>query len=103
MQRRWGACKGSRETLRPETIRNCHAKFMTTGFANDERMSGPPSTGRLAEKVEKMQEMFMRRPKKSIRQAAGKSGLTRRAILSVLHKELSYCPWNSYNEQELKQ
>ena len=37
VQRRWGACKGRHETLRPETLRGCFAKFMTNDFVNDKR------------------------------------------------------------------
>ena len=40
VQRRWGARKGSHDTLRPETIRGCRAKSMTTGSENEKRRSG---------------------------------------------------------------
>ena len=40
VQRRWCACEGWHETLRPETIRGCHVMLMTTGSVNDKRRSG---------------------------------------------------------------
>ena len=40
VQRRWGACDGWHETLRPETIRGGHAKRMTTGSVNNKRRNG---------------------------------------------------------------
>jgi len=39
--------------------------------------------------VAKVKEMFDQSPLKSTRQAARESGLTRHAILKVLHKELN--------------
>ena len=73
VQRWWRTLKGSRATLRPETIRNCHAKLMTTGSVNDKRRSGRPSTSRSPAKVAKVQEMFDQSPQKSTRQAARES------------------------------
>ena len=58
VQRRWGACKGRHETLRPETIRGRHAKLVTTGYVNDKRRSGRPFTSRSVEKMERVLEMF---------------------------------------------
>ena len=37
-------CKGRHETLRPETMRDCRAKLMITGYVNDERRNGCPFT-----------------------------------------------------------
>ena len=45
VQRWWRTLKGSRATLHPETIRNCHAKLMTTGSVNDKRRSGRIGAG----------------------------------------------------------
>ena len=44
VQRWWRAWKGRDETLRPETITNCHAKLMTTGSVHDARESGRPKS-----------------------------------------------------------
>ena len=101
VQRWWRTLKGSRATLRRETIRNCHAKLMTTGSVNDKRRSGRPSTSRSPAKVAKVQEMFDQSPQKSTRQAARESGLSRHSILRVLHKELNYRPWKPHYVQEL--
>ena len=90
VQRQWGARNGWHKTLRSETIKGCAAKLMTTGSVNDKRRSGRPFTSPSAEKVERVQEMFMRSLQKSTHPAARKSRQTRHIILSVLHKELSY-------------
>ena len=47
-------------------------------------------------------EMFMCSLQKSAHEAARESRLTRHTILSVLHKELNYRPWNPHQVQELK-
>ena len=40
---RWrGACKGRDATVRPKTIKGCHAKLMTIGSVNDKKRSGRP-------------------------------------------------------------
>ena len=39
VHRWWGASEAKHETLSPETIRNCPAKFMTTGPVEDKRRS----------------------------------------------------------------
>ena len=46
--------------------------------------------------------MFMRSLQKSTHQAARESKLTKHMMLSVLHKELNYHPWNPYYVQELQ-
>ena len=66
VQRWWRTLKGSRATLRPETIRNCHAKLMTTGSVNDKRRSGRPSTSRSPAKVAKVQESLIRARKNQL-------------------------------------
>ena len=74
---------------------------MTTGSVNDKR-SRCPFSNRSVEKVERVLEMFIRSLQKSAHQAARESRLTRHTILSMLHKELHYRPWNLHYEQELK-
>ena len=44
----------------------------------------------------------MRSLQKSTHEAVCESRSTKHAILSVLHKELNYRPWNSHYVQELK-
>ena len=101
VQRLWGACKGRHETLRPETIRGYRAKFMIIGSVNGKRRSGRLITSRSAEKVGREQEMFVSNQQKSTHQGARESRLIRHTILSILHKELNYRPWNPHYVQEL--
>jgi len=49
---------GRHATLRPETVRNCHAKLMTTESVNDKQRRGHPSTSQSPAKVAKVKEMF---------------------------------------------
>ena len=74
-------------TQHSETIRNCHAKLMTTGSVNDKRRKRHPSASQSPAKVAKVQEMFDQSRQTSTHQAASESGLTRHAIHKVLHKE----------------
>ena len=82
VQRWWGACKGRHKTLFSETIVGCRAKLRTTSSVNDKR-SGRSITSRLAEKVERVLETFIRNLQKSIHQAARDSRSTRHPILSM--------------------
>ena len=75
---------------------------MTTGSVIDKRRSGRTFASRLAEKVERALEMFMRSLKKSAHPVARESKIIRYAILPKLHKELNYHPWNPYCVQTLK-
>ena len=59
VQRRWGARKGRQEALRPETIKDCRAKFMITDSVNGKRRSGHPFTSRSGKKMKRVLEMFM--------------------------------------------
>lgn len=102
VQRWWRREKGVNASLRPETIKNCHTKLMTTGSVKDMKRSGRPCTSRSEENVVAVQEMFTRSPKKSTRQAVRESGLTRHTVRTVLHKELNFRPWKPHYVQELK-
>ena len=84
VQRWWCTVKGRSATIRPETIKNCHSKLMSTGSVTDARRSGLPSTSRSEENVVLVREMFTRSPHKSTRQAARESGLSRHTIRTVL-------------------
>ncbi|CAG0899630.1 unnamed protein product [Darwinula stevensoni] len=53
------------------------------------------------ENVQVVQDMFIRSPKKSTRQAARESGLTRHTIQTVLEKELNFRPWKPHSCQAL--
>jgi len=44
VQRWLRTVKGRNTTIRPETIKNCHSKLLTTGSVTDARTSGRPST-----------------------------------------------------------
>jgi len=44
VQRWWLMVQGRNNTIRPETIKNCHSKLLTTGSVTDARRSGRPST-----------------------------------------------------------
>ena len=101
MHRCPGACKDGHETLRPERNKGYRAKLMITASVNDKRRSGRPFASRSADKVKRALEVFMRSLQKPTHQAARESRLTRHTILSVLQKELSYCPWNLHYVQEL--
>jgi hypothetical protein len=101
VQRWWHRVKGRNITIRPETIKNCHLKLMTTGSVKDAGRSGRPSMPRSEENVATVQEMFTCSPGKSTREAAHKSRLSRYTISKVLTKELDFCPWKSHHVQEL--
>ena len=75
VQRWWRKVKGRNNTIRPETIKNCLSKFLTTGSVTDARRSGRPSTFRSEENVALVRDMFTRSPRKSTRQAAREGGL----------------------------
>ena len=67
VQRWQRTLKGRHATLRPEIIRNCNAKLMTTGSVKDKLRRGRPSTSQSPAKVAKVQEMFVESPQKSTR------------------------------------
>ena len=93
--------KGRNTTIRPETIKNCHSKLLTTGSVTDARRSGRPSTSRSEENEALVRDMFTPSPRKSTRQAARESGLSRHTVLTVLKKDLNFHPWNPHYVQEL--
>ena len=70
VQRWWRTVKGRNITIRPETIKNCHSKLLTTGSVTDARRSGRQSTSRSEENVALVRDMFTRSLHKSTRQAA---------------------------------
>ena len=65
VQRWWRTIKGRHAQIDPKTIKNCHAKLMTTGSVSDTQRSGRPSKFRDPEVVQVVQEMFSRSPQKS--------------------------------------
>ena len=75
VQRWWRTIHGPRAQVDPKTIKNCHAKLMTTGSVVDARRSGRPSTSTTQETVRAVQAMFRRSTGMSTRQAARESGL----------------------------
>ena len=81
------ACKGRHATLRPQAIRGCPPKLITTGSVNDKRRSRRPFTSRSAEKVERVLEVFARSLQKTTHHAAYECRLIRHTILSVLHRK----------------
>ena len=81
VQRWWRTIHGPRAQVDPKTIKNCHSKLMTTGSVADVRRRGGPSTSRAQETVHAVQEMFERSPRKSTRQAAQESGLSRYTVV----------------------
>jgi len=101
VQRWWRTVKGRNTTIRPETIKNCHSKLLTTGSVTDARRSARPSTSRSGENVALVRDMFTRSPRKSTRQAALESGLSRHTVLTVLKKDLNFRPRKPHYVQEL--
>ncbi|PSN46152.1 hypothetical protein C0J52_20931 [Blattella germanica] len=101
VQRWWRNINGGNATIRPETIKNCHRKLMTTGSVKDERRIGHPSTSRSDDNVATVQEMFQRSSSKTTRQAARESGLTRYTVCQILHKELHFRAWKPHYVQQL--
>ena len=77
----WRTVMGRNATIRQETIKNCHSKLLTTGSVTDARRSGRPSTSRSEENVALVRDMFTRSPRKSTRQAARESGLSRHTVV----------------------
>jgi len=51
VHRWWHTAKGRNSTIRPETIKNSHSKFLTTGSVTDARRSGRPSTSRSVDSI----------------------------------------------------
>jgi len=100
VQRWWRTVKGRNTTIRPETIKNCHLKPSTTGSVTDARRSGRPSTSRSEENVALVRDMFTKSPRKSTRQAALESGLSRHTVLTVLKKGLNFRPRIPHYAQE---
>ena len=100
VQRWWRTVKGRNATIRQETIKNCHSKLLTTGSVTDAR-SGRPSTSRSEENVALVRDMFTRSPRKSTRQAARESGLSRHTVRTVLKKDLNFRPRKPHYVQEL--
>ncbi|CAG0903399.1 unnamed protein product [Darwinula stevensoni] len=90
VQRWWRNVHGPRASVDAKTIRNCHSKLMNTESVVDTRKSGRPSTSRSEENVQVVEEMFIRSPKMSTRQAARESVLIRHTIQTVLKKELNF-------------
>ena len=79
VRRWWRTIKERQAQIDPKTIKNCHAKLMTTGSVSDIQRSGRPSKFRDSEVVQVVQEILSHSPQKSIRQAARESGLPPRA------------------------
>ena len=51
VQRWWRTVKRRNTTIRPETIKNCHSKLLTTGSVKDARRSVRPSTSRSVDSI----------------------------------------------------
>jgi len=101
VRRWWRTVKGRNATIRQETIKNCHSKFLTTGSVTNARRSGRPSISRAEENVVLVRVMFTRSPRKSTRQAARESGLSRHTVRTVLKKDLNFHPRKPHYMQEL--
>ena len=93
--------KGRYATIRQETIKNCHSKLLTTGSVTGARRSGRPSTSRSEENVALVRDMFTRNQRKSTRQAARESGLSRHTVRTVLKKDLNFRPLKPHYVKEL--
>jgi len=93
--------KGRNATIRQEIIKNCHSKLLTTGSVTDSRKSGRPSTSRPEENVALVHDKFTRSPRKSTRQAARESGLSKHTVCSVLKKNLNFHLQKPHYVQEL--
>ena len=72
-----------------------------SGSVTEARRSGRPSTTRSEENVALVRDMFTRRPRKSARQAARESGLSRHKTRTVLKKDLNFRPPKPHYVQEL--
>ena len=67
----------------------------------DARRSGRPSTSRSEENMALVRDMLTRSPRKSTRQAASESGLSRHTVRTVLKKDLNFRPRKPQYMQEL--
>jgi len=63
--------------------------------------NGSPSTSQSEVNVAFVRGMFFRSPRKSTRQAARESGLSRHTVRTVLKKDLNFLPRKPHNVQEL--
>ena len=87
VRRWWRTVKGRSATIRQETIKYCHSKFLPTGSVTDARRSGRLSTSRSEENVTLVRDMFTRSPRESTHQAARESGLSRHTVHRMLKKK----------------
>jgi len=101
VQRWWRTAKGRNATIHQKTIKNCHSKLLTTGSVMAARRSGRPSTSRSKENVASVREVYTRSPRKSTRQAAHESGLSRHTVRTVLKKGLNFRPRKPHYVQVL--
>jgi hypothetical protein len=101
IQRCWRTIHGPRAQVSPKPFKNCHSKLMTTGSVADARRCGRPSTIKAPETVQAVQEIFTLSPRKSTRQAARESQLTRYTVRTVLKKELRWRAWMPHYCQSL--
>jgi len=51
VQRWWRTVRGRNTTIRPETIKSCHSKLLTTGSVTDAQRSDHPSTSRSVDSI----------------------------------------------------
>jgi len=70
------------------------------GYGRTHR-SGRPCTFRSEENVAFVRDMFIRSPRKSTRQAARQSGLSKHTVRTVLKKDLNFRPRKPHYVQEL--
>lgn len=101
VQRWWRAQNGRNASLNARTIKNCHSKLFESGSVKDKKRSGRRPTASREENVNNVQAMFERSPKKSVRQGARESGLTRYAVNKILKKILNFRPWKPNYVQQL--
>ncbi|MPC87481.1 hypothetical protein E2C01_082343 [Portunus trituberculatus] len=84
------------------TIYAIHAKFLQTGFVNDQPRSGRPRTGRTEENVAAVEVAFVQSQGKSIRRAGLELNISWASIQRMLKKDIRMYPYKIQVVQNLE-
>ena len=99
VHRWWRTVKGRNATIRQETIKNCHSKLLTTGSVTDAR---PEVAVHPHPDLRRTWRLCgIRSPRKSTRQAARESGLSKHTVCTVLKRDLNFRPRKPHYVQDL--
>ena len=95
VQRWWRQMHGPHVVLNPKTIRNCHAKLMTTGSFSDTPRRGRPSTARAEENVTIVQDIFVQSSQNNS-QCCNRKWTSQAHDKNCTKKDLGFRPWKPH-------